>query len=175
MVLLILLIIILAFAGYIIKLNSDLLANKDNILRSMAALDASIIKKNNAILDVLSYAQEVATKEANLIAELFNLRQEINKVKPKIVNAPLRYQKQSEFDRKIQLFLNACGRYPELNKNASFQKSLLNYQNLDQAFKENVEFYNTCIDKLNWSIHSFPSSILAQMDNTKEPPSRYEF
>lgn len=171
---LVILILILGTVGYIAKLNHDLVVNKDNILRSMAALDAVIIKKNNAILDVLSYAQEVATKEANMVSELFNLRHDLNKIKPKIVNAPLRYQKQAEFDRKIQTFLNVCSRYSELNKNSSYQKSLMDYQTLENTFKEKVEFYNTCVDKLNWSINSFPSSILAQMAAVKEPPPKYQ-
>lgn len=173
MVFFVILILILGVIGYLAKLNHDLLVNKDNILRSMAALDAVIIKKNTAILDVLSYAQEVVTKEAKLIAELFNLRHDINKIKPKIANAPMRYQKQAEFDKKIQNFLSVCSRYSELNKNSSFQKSLMEYENLEASFKEKVEFFNTCIDKLNWSIHSFPSSVIAQMANTKEPPEKY--
>ncbi|MBR2526794.1 LemA family protein [bacterium] len=174
MVFVVILVVILGLIGYIAKINHDLLVNKDNILRSMAALDAVIIKKNNAILDVLSYAQEVVTKEANLVNELFNLRHDINKIKPKIANAPMRYQKQVEFDRKIQTFLSVCSRYSELNKNSSFQKSLVAYQTLEEDFKAKVEFFNTCIDNLNWSIHSFPSSILAQMANTKEPPEKYQ-
>lgn len=174
MVFVVILLLILGIIGYFAKLNHDLLVNKDNILRSMAALDAVIIKKNNAILDVLSYAQEVAVKEANMLTELFNLRHDLNKIKPKIVNAPIRYQKQSEFDRKIQTFLNACSRYTELSKNSSYQKSLMNYQTLENTFKEKVEFYNISVDKLNWSIHSFPSSILAQMAAVKEPPPKYQ-
>lgn len=167
------LVILIGFIAYIIKLNHDLLVNKDNILRSMAALDAVIIKKNNSILELLGFAKEVMLKETNLISELFNLRHDINKIKPKIVNAPLRYQKQAEFDKKIQTFLSICPRYPELNKNASFQKNLVEFQNLETSFKEKVEYYNLCVDKLYMSIHSFPSSILAEMSHTKEPPPKY--
>lgn len=174
MVFVVILVLILGIIGYLVKINHDLLVNKDNILRSMAALDAVIIKKNNAILDVLSFAKEVVTKESGLINELFRLRQEVNNIKPKISNAPMRYQKQVEFDRKIQTFLSVCSRYSELNKNSSFQKSLMDYQALEGVFKEKVEFFNICVDKLNWSIHSFPSSILAQMANTKEPPQKYQ-
>ena len=59
----IILVIILAIILYMIKLNKDLIVNKDNILRSMAALDAIIIKKNLAVLDLLGYAQEVMEKK----------------------------------------------------------------------------------------------------------------
>ena len=173
MVFLVILIILLGIIGYIAKLNHDLLVNKDNILRSMAALDSVIMKKNEAILDVLSYAQEVMQKEANLVTELFNLRHEINKIKPKIVNAPIRYQKQIEFDKKVVTFLQICSRYSELNKNSSFQKSLMIFQNLEETFKEKVNFYNTSVDKLNWSINTFPSSVLAQLASTKAPPPKY--
>lgn len=169
-----LIIIIILTVVYIVKLNHDLIINKDNILRSMAALDAVIIKKNVAALDLLSYAQEFMEKESNLIKELFNLRHDINKIKPKVSNAPVRYQYQAEFERKFQYFLNSCSRSSELNKNAGFQKSLAEYQELSRAFDERVDFYNTCVEKLNWSIHSFPSSILAKMDNTKEPPPPYQ-
>jgi len=174
MVFVIILVVIIATIGYMVKLNHDLLINKDNILRSMAALDAIIIKKNLAALDLLGYAQEVMEKEANLIKELFNKRHDINKVKPKVSNAPARYQYQSEFETKFKQFLNACSRYSELNKNAAFQKSLADYNKLAEVFDEKVDFYNLCVEKLNWSIHTFPSSILAQIDHTKEPPPPYQ-
>lgn len=173
MVFLIILLIILAIIGYIVKLNHDLIVNKDNVLRSMAALDSAIIKKNSAILDLLSYAQEVVQKEAGLVTELFNLRHEIAEIKPKIANAPIRYQKQIEFDKKIATFLQICTRYSDLNKNSSFQKSLVQFQNLEESFKEKMNFYNTSIDKYNWSINTFPSSILAQMASTITPPPKY--
>ena len=174
MVFVIILVIILLFIAYMVKLNHDLVVNKDNILRSMAALDAAIIKKNLAILDLLGYAQEIMTKEANLIKELFNMRHDINKITPKIANAPERYQLQSEFDKKAAIFINASARYPELNKNMGYQKSLQSYTELDNACKERIDYFNQCVDNLNWSINSFPSSILAQLDHTKEPPPHYQ-
>lgn len=167
-------VVIIAIILYMVKLNRDLLVNKDNILRSMAALDAIIIKKNLAVLDLLGYAQEVMKKEENLIKELFNKRHDINKIKPKVLNAPVRYQYQSEFENMLKNFLNACSRYPELSKNAAFQKCLTEYNKLAEVFDEKVDFYNLCVEKLNWSIHSFPSSILAKMANTKEPPPPYQ-
>lgn len=173
MIFLVLILILLGFLGYMFKLNHDLLVNKDNILRSMAGLDAMIIKKNLAILDVVGYGQEIMTKDATLIKEVLALRHEVTEIKPKLVNAPARYQKQAELDKKMKLFLNACERYPELNKNAGFQNSLQKFNELEQVFQEKVAFYNKSVDKLNWSIHSFPSSILAQMANTKEPPEKY--
>ena len=74
----------------------------------------------------------------------------------------------------MELLLGAITRYPELAKNAGFQKSLNDYKSVEIVFNEKVEFYNTAVDKLNWSIQTFPSSILAQASNTKEPPPRYE-
>lgn len=173
-IVIVLLILILGFLAYMVKLNHDLLVNKDNILRSMAAFDAMIIKKNDALLDFIGYAQDVMDKEATLIKDILNLRHEVTEIKPKIVNAPARYQKQAELDKKIEQLLNAVSRYSDLNKNSTFQVSLQKFNDLNVAYKEKVEFYNMCVDKLNWSIHSFPSSIIAEMANTKEPPPKYQ-
>lgn len=174
MVFVIIVVVILLFLGYLVKLNQDLLTNKDNILRALAGLDAIIIKKNMAILEILGYAQDTMIKEGNLIKELFTMRHDINKVRPKIANAAARYQMQIEFDKKVEFLLGAVVRYPELSKNAGFQKCLQDYANIERVFNEKVEQYNVAVDKLNWSINSFPSSILAQATNTKEPPPRYE-
>lgn len=168
-----LLVLILGFFAYMVKLNHDLLVNKDNILRSMAAFDAMIIKKNEALLDLIGYAQEVMVKESYLIKDILNLRHEITEIKPKIVNAPARYQKQAALDKQIEQLLSAVSRYSDLGKNSAFQVSLQKFNNIDNEYKEKVEFYNTCVDRLNWSINSFPSSIIAQMANTKEPPPKY--
>lgn len=174
MAVVIIVVLILLFLGYLVKLNQDLLTNKDNILRALAGLDAIIIRKNTAILEILGYAQDTMIKEGNLIKELFTIRHDINKVRPKIANAAARYQMQIEFDQKVEFLLGAVVRYPELSKNAGFQKCLQDYANIERVFNEKVEQYNVAVDKLNWSIHSFPSSILAQASNTKEPPPRYE-
>lgn len=174
MVFVIIVVVILLFLGYLVKLNQDLLTNKDNILRALAGLDAIIIKKNMAILEILGYAQDTMIKEGNLIKELFTMRHDINKVRPKIANAAARYQMQIEFDKKVEFLLGAVVRYPELSKNAGFQKCLQDYANIERVFNEKVEQYNVAVDKLNWSINSFPSNILAQASNTKEPPPRYE-
>ncbi len=174
MVFVVLILIILSFLGYMVKLNQDLLTNKDNILRSMAALDALIIKKNFVILDIAGYAQEVIQKESSLVKEVLSLRHEVTEIKPKIVNAPARYTIQAKLDKKMEQLLNVCSNYPELNKNAAFQSSLNKFNELEKDFQEKVDFYNTCVDKLNWSINSFPSSIIAEMAKTKEPPPKYQ-
>ena len=113
----VLLVALLIYAGYVVKLNHDLLVNKDLLLRGLAGVDALIIKKNLKILDILGYAQETMQKEATLINELFNIRHDINKITPKIANAPQRYEMQKDFDRKIDLLLEAVSRYPELKNN----------------------------------------------------------
>lgn len=172
--LIVLLVAILLYFAYIVKLNHDLLVNKDLILRGLAGVDAIIIKKNLKILDILGYAQEIMKKEATLINELFNIRHDINKITPKIANASQRYEMQKDFDKKIQLLLDAISRYSELKNNAGFQASLKEFMQMQQVFDEKVAFYNSVVDKLNWLIHTFPSSILAQMSHTKEPPPRYE-
>ena len=174
MIFLILILLILGSLGYMFKLNHDLLVNKDNILRSMAALDAMIIKKNLALLDIVSFCQDTMTKDSTLIKDILALRHEVTEIKPKIVNAPARYQKQAELDKKIKLFLNAFDKYPELGKNAGFQSNLQKFVEIEQDFQEKVDFYNICVDKLNKSIHSFPSSIIAEMAQTKEPPPKYD-
>lgn len=174
MVFLYIIIALILLLVYMFKLNQDLLTNKDNILRSMAALDATIIKKNSALLDLVGYAQEVMTKEATLIKEIMSIRHEINSIKPKLANSEERYKKQSELEKKIVFLKNAFPRYPELNKNAAFQKSLSEFTKISEDFEEKVEYFNLCVDKLNWSINSFPSSILASMANTKPAPPKYE-
>ncbi len=174
MVFVIIIVLLLLFLVYLVKLNHDLLVNKDNILRSLAALDATIIRKNTAILEILGYAQDTMLKEGNLIKELFTLRHDINKIRPKIANAAARYQMQIEFDKKVEFLMGAFVRYPELSKNAGFQKCLQDYMNIENMFNEKVEQYNLAVDRLNWSIESFPSSLLAKASNTKEPPPRYE-
>lgn len=172
--LIILLIVIIIFIGYVVKLNHDLLVYKDNLLRALAGVDAVIIKKNLKILDVLGYAQETMQKEQTLITELFNIRHDINKITPKIANAPERYKMQQDFDRKIEILLGAVSRYPELKNNAGFQSSVNEFHQMQNAFDEKVKYYNSVVDKLNWLIHTFPSSVLAQMSHTKEPPPNYE-
>ncbi len=172
--LIVLLIAILIFAGYVVKLNHDLLVYKDNLLRALAGVDAVIIKKNLKILDILGYAQDNMEKEQRLIAELFNIRHDINKITPKIANAAQRYQMQQNFDRKTAILFEAFPRYQELKNNAGFQSSLKEFNQMQEAFEQKVAYYNSVVDKLNWLIHTFPSSTLAQMSHTKEPPPRYE-
>ena len=167
-------VIVILFLGYIVKLNHDLIVNKDNLLRALAALDAVIISKNLAILDVLGYAQETMEKDKTLINSLFNMRHDINRIRTKISNAQERYEKQQEFDKQIELLLNAVSRYPDLKKNAGFQKSLIDFANIETQFNERVQRYNDAVVKLQHSIHSFPSSILAQLAHTKEPPPIYQ-
>lgn len=173
MPLMIFLVCVLLILGYMLKLNHDLLVNKDNILRALAGLDAVIIKKNLAVLDLLGYAQETMEKEKYIIVSLFNMRHDINKIRTKVANAAERYELQREFDKQLELLLNAVQRYPELKKNSSFQKSLADFATIEETFNEKIEIYNTAVDKLNRSIHSFPSSILAKLAHTKEPPPHY--
>ena len=52
--LIILLIAIIIFIGYVVKLNHDLLVYKDNLLRALAGVDAVIIKKNLKVRRIIS-------------------------------------------------------------------------------------------------------------------------
>ena len=75
---------ILLYIIYVIKLALDLDKYKDNLLRGLAGVDAIIIKKNAVILDILGYAKEFMDKDQHLVNDAYAIRYELNKLKPRI-------------------------------------------------------------------------------------------
>ena len=174
MILLIALACLLLYILYLLKINYDLLLYKDKTLRALAALDAIIIKKNLAVLDILGYAQEFMDKEHVLISDLFNIRHDINKIRTKIANANERYEKQREFDSKIDVLLSAVPRYPDLKKNIGFQKSLVSFYNIEKEFNIRVEEYNFIVERLSNLTQNFPGNIIAKLTHAMKPPAPYK-
>lgn len=165
---------ILLIILYLVKLARDLEVNKDNVLRGLASVDAILIKKNLLLLDIISYAKEFMDKEKVLIDEILALRQDINKVKPKIENAEQRYSMQKKLDKKLEYLLAAMDKYKDQKNNAGLQSILKKFAMHEQALDEKLKFYNNAVDSLNNSINSFPSSIFAQINKVKAPPPKYD-
>ncbi|MGN1125311.1 MAG: LemA family protein [Candidatus Gastranaerophilaceae bacterium] len=165
---------ILLIILYLVKLARDLEVNKDNVLRGLASVDAILIKKNLLLLDIISYAKEFMDKEKVLIDEILALRQDINKVKPKIENAEQRYSMQKKLDKKLEYLLSAMDKYKDQKNNAGLQSILKKFAMHEQALDEKLKFYNNAVDSLNNSINSFPSSIFAQINKVKAPPPKYD-
>lgn len=92
---------ILLYIIYVIKLALDLDKYKDNLLRGLAGVDAIIIKKNAVILDILGYAKEFMDKDQHLVNDAYAIRYELNKLKPRIDNADKRYEVQKNMINKL--------------------------------------------------------------------------
>lgn len=165
---------ILLYIIYVIKLALDLDKYKDNLLRGLAGVDAIIIKKNAVILDILGYAKEFMDKDQHLVNEAYAIRYELNKLKPRIDNVDKRYELQKKFDKQIELLVQAVGRYKDLKTNMGLQSQLRQLAVLEEALNEKLAIYNDAVDKMNWYITSFPSSIIAQINEVKPPPPRYD-
>ena len=165
---------ILLYIIYVIKLALDLDKYKDNLLRGLAGVDAIIIKKNIVILDILGYAKEFMDKDQNLVNEAYAIRYELNKLKPRIDNVEMRYSLQKSFDAQVALIVQAVNRYKDLKTNMGLQSRLRELETLENAQNEKLVFYNDAVDRMNWYINTFPSSSLAQINEVKPPPPRYD-
>ena len=165
---------ILLYIIYVIKLALDLDKYKDNLLRGLAGVDAIIIKKNAVILDILGYAKEFMDKDQHLVNAAYAIRYELNKLKPRIDNADKRYEVQKKYDKQVELIVQAVNRYKDLKTNAGLQAQLRQLAILEEAQNEKLLYYNDAVDRMNWYINTFPSSIIAQINEVKPPPPRYD-
>ena len=141
---------ILLYIIYVIKLALDLDKYKDNLLRGLAGVDAIIIKKNIVILDILGYAKEFMDKDQNLVNEAYAIRYELNKLKPRIDNVEMRYSLQKSFDAQVALIVQAVNRYKDLKTNMGLQSRLRELETLENAQNEKLVFYNDAVDRMNW-------------------------
>ena len=131
---------ILLYIIYVIKLALDLDKYKDNLLRGLAGVDAIIIKKNIVILDILGYAKEFMDKDQNLVNEAYAIRYELNKLKPRIDNVEMRYSLQKSFDAQVALIVQAVNRYKDLKTNMGLQSRLRELETLENAQNEKLVF-----------------------------------
>lgn len=165
---------ILLYIIYVVKLALDLDKYKDNLLRGLAGVDAILIKKNVIILDILGYAKEFMDKDQHLVNDAYAIRYELNKLKPRIDNVEQRYELQKKFDKQVELIVQAVSRYKDLKTNAGLQAQLRQLATLEEAQNEKLVYYNDAVDRMNWYINTFPSSILAKVNEVKPPPPRYD-
>lgn len=165
---------VLLYIIYAVKLALALDTYKDNILRGLAGVDAILIRKNAIIWDILGYAKEFMDKDQHLVNEAYAIRYELNKLKPRVDNAEQRYEVQKRFDKQVELIVQAVNRYKDLKTNAGLQRQLRELATLEEAQNEKLVFYNDAVDKMNWYINSFPSCIIAKINEVKPPPPRYD-
>ena len=86
----------------------------------------------------------------------------------------MRYSLQKSFDAQVALIVQAVNRYKDLKTNMGLQSRLRELETLENAQNEKLVFYNDAVDRMNWYINTFPSSILAQINEVKPPPPRYD-
>ena len=98
----------------------------------------------------------------------------MNKLKPRIDNADKRYEVQKKYDKQVELIVQAVNRYKDLKTNAGLQAQLRQLAILEEAQNEKLLYYNDAVDRMNWYINTFPSSIIAQINEVKPPPPRYD-
>ena len=76
--------------------------------------------------------------------------------------------------KQVELIVQAVNRYKDLKTNAGLQAQLRQLAILEEAQNEKLLYYNDAVDRMNWYINTFPSSIIAQINEVKPPPPRYD-
>lgn len=167
MIIIVLLILIIAIIILLLKINQDLIKCKDLILRNLAAVDAQLLRRNDILAYFLPLVNENMLKEKTLIADIFALRAEVVKLRPKLNNTEKRFELQELIDTKLSYLLTAINRYLELKNNLRVAEGLKDLSDIEEKLAYNIKCYNDTVTNLQNMIELFPSNIIAKLTKTK--------
>ena len=165
--------IILLFVLYMIKLTLNLPKYKDNVLRELATVDSILIKRNELMIEIIGLVRDYFPEKSVIINDLLKSRLELNSLPQKFNNADERHQAQNNVDKKFAILRNALNNYPQLKKNIRLQSMLQEMEINDGMLNMQVEKFNNAIDKLDSFIHSFPSNIIAAVNEVELKQKKY--
>lgn len=154
----------LAFAGYFIGIYNALVGLKNDIKKAWANIDVLLKQRTDELPKLIASVKGYMKHEKGLL-------EEITKARTSFMSAKTLDQKakaDSAISGALKSLFAVAENYPNLKANENFIQLQGRISGIENELSDRREFYNDSVNTFNTRIQSFPDMIIANMMALKE-------
>lgn len=160
----ILLIVVVALAGYVLLAYNSLVRRRNQVDESWSDIDVQLKRRHNLIPNVVETVKGYATHEREAFENVTEARARALGAE----NPHQQAQAENALTSTLKTLFAVAENYPDLKANANFlelQRELADSENKIQAARR---FYNSNVRDYNTALQTVPSNVVANMFGFKE-------
>ena len=155
-------IVLLLVVISVVAIYNGLVRKRMYVKESWSNIDVQLKRKGNVLPNLVDVIKMQTAYEGDLLEKLTKARTGI------VSGAPEDRLNASDSINKMMPSIYAVAEnYPVLGANESFRKLMEEIRDSEDKITYARQRYNVCVNDLNTSTHTFPSSIIAKMFNFK--------
>ena len=155
--LIVVVLLVLIFAGQMISIRNELVAQREAINAAWAAIDVALQRRADLIPNLVETVKGFAAQEKEILESIANAR-------AAMINARTpqeRLQANARLDSALGRLLVVVERYPELKSNETFMRLMDELAGTENRIAVERRKYNQAVQRYNTMIQQFPNNIVA--------------
>ena len=151
----------------IIILYNSLIRKRNQVELSFSGVDVALQKRSELIPNLVESVKKYMSFEQNTLKDIVALRSRLGTVSP---NSTERFDIENELTGMLKHIMVTVESYPELKSSDNMLHLQRTLNELEEQISAARRAYNASVNSLNNAIETFPSNIMAGVNNFKPSP-----
>lgn len=151
----------------VIVIYNGLVKKRNQVDFAFSSIDVALHKRGELIPNLVETVKKYMTHEKDTLSTIVNLRNKISEVDSKSAE---RFELENELTSMLKGLSVTVENYPELKSNENMMQLQRTLNEVEEQISASRRAYNAAVINLNNAIQTFPSNILASINNFKLMP-----
>lgn len=150
-----------------IVLYNGLVKRKNQVSYAFSGVDVALQKRGELVPNLVESVKQYLTFEQSTLKEIVELRKRLVDVKP---SSTERFGMENDLSRLLQNLMVTVESYPELKSNENMLHLQRTLNELEEQISASRRAYNASVNAMNNAIQTFPSNVLASINDFQMSP-----
>ncbi|MCO6176238.1 LemA family protein [Flavobacterium sp. NRK F10] len=150
-----------------IVIYNGLVKKRNQVEYAFSGVDVALQKRGELIPNLVESVKKYMSHEQDTLKEIVELRSKITQIDP---NSNERFNLENELGGLVKGLMVNVESYPELKSNENMLHLQRTLNEVEEQISASRRAYNFAVNNLNNAIQSFPSNILASINDFKLRP-----
>lgn len=146
----------------LISIYNGLVRKRNQIEYAFSGVDVALQKRGELIPNLVESVKKYMSFEQNTLAEIVELRNKISNVNP---NSSERFDLENSMTGLLKNLMVTVENYPDLKSSDNMLQLQRTLNETEEQISASRRAYNASVNKLNNSIQTFPSNIIASIND----------
>lgn len=150
-----------------IVLYNGLVKRKNQVSYAFSGVDVALQKRGELVPNLVESVKQYMTFEQSTLKEIVELRKRLVDVKP---SSTERFGMENDLSRLLQNLMVTVESYPELKSSENMLHLQRTLNELEEQISASRRAYNASVNAMNNAIQTFPSNVLASINDFQMSP-----
>lgn len=150
-----------------IVLYNGLIKKRNQVSYAFSGVDVALQKRGELVPNLVESVKQYMTFEQSTLKEIVELRRRLIEVKP---SSTERFGMENDLSKLLQNLMVTVESYPELKSNENVMHLQRTLNELEEQISASRRAYNASVNAMNNAIQTFPSNVLASINDFQMSP-----